>query len=152
MYTENGLIADLDEVRKVIEQADVFGVGFRLFGERLFADSRTNSEDGPFLKVVPPTNGVQERMHWLGRQRPRFGMPQRFAFFFWPNSLRFFEETGIWDAIQARILESGHPSATPQAERAIADLRRLEHAAVQSAISGDNYRTLWQNEAGRPHR
>jgi hypothetical protein len=145
MYTENGLIADLDEVRKVIAQADVFGVDFRLFGERLFVDTRTNAQDGPFIGAVEPVSGIQERMHWLGKHRPRFGMPERFAFFFWPNSLRFFEETGIWEAVQRRVLESGHPSA--QADRAIKDLRRLERAAMLDAVTGENHRTIWANTA-----
>jgi hypothetical protein len=144
MYTENGLIADLGEVRKVIRQADVFGIGFRLFGERLFVDTRSNPQDGPFIAAVAPLGGIQERMFWLGQQRPRFGMPQRFAFFFWPHSLRFFEETGIWEAVRQRVLESGHPTAAPQAERAIADLRRLEHEAMIAAITGEQHRTIWE--------
>lgn len=144
MYTENGLIVDLEEVRKVIEQADVFGVGFRLFGERLFVDTRTNAQDGPFIGAVEPLGGIQERMHWLGQQRPRFGMPERFAFFFWPNSLRFFEESGIWEAVTRRVLESGHPTAAAQADRAIATLRQLEQTAMHNAITGEHHRTMWE--------
>jgi hypothetical protein len=152
MYTENGLIADLDEVRTVIAEADVFGIGFRVFAERLLVDSRTNPQDGPFIGVVAPLSGVQERMFWLGQQRPRFGMPRRFAFFFWPNSLRFVEETGIWQAVRDRVLASGHPGAEADTARAIADLRRLEYAAIVDAVSGENHRTLWQSEAHHPNR
>lgn len=152
MYTENGLIADLDEVRKVIAAADVFGVGFRLFGERLFVDTRSNHVDGPFIAVVEPLGSVQERISWLGRQRPRLGMPQRFAFFFWPHSVRFFEETGAWDAVRGRVLLSGDPAIARDAERVIADLRRLEREAFRAAITGDQHRTLWESETSRHNR
>jgi hypothetical protein len=149
MYTENGLMLDLNEVRKVVDAADVFGIGFRLFGERLFVDTRSNSVDGPFIAAVPPLSSVQERMFWLGQNRPRFGMPQRFAFFFWPGSLRYFVESGVWEAIRRRVLESGHPAAAADADRALAELRRLERQAILDAITGENYRTLWQSESSR---
>lgn len=144
MYTENGLVADIDEVRKVIAAADVLGIGFRAFGERLFVDTRWNDADGPFIGVVAPLGSVHERMFWLGQKRPRFGMPKRFHFFFWPNSVRYFEESGAWDAIRRRVLESGHPSAAADADRAIADLHRLEREAFVAAVTGEHHRTLWQ--------
>ena len=149
MYTENGLIADVDEVRKVVATADVFGLGFRSFPERLFVDTRSNSGQGPFIGVVEPVSSVQERILWLGQHRPSFGMPQRFAFFFWPNSLRFFEETGVWDAIRRRVLESGHPVAGHEADRAIAELRRLERDALVHAITGEHHRTIWERQVSR---
>jgi hypothetical protein len=145
MYTENGLIVDLEEVRKVIEQADVFGVGFRLFGERLFVDTRTNQQDGPFIGAVAPLSGIQERMHWLGQQRPSFGMPERFAFFFWPSSISLLQETGIWEAVTLRVLDSGDPTTPPAVERALADLRRLERAAIRDAVTGEQHRTIWED-------
>jgi hypothetical protein len=149
MYTENGLIVDVEEVRKVVAEADVFGVGFRLFGERLFVDTRSNRADGPFIATVEPLGSMQERMFWLGQHRPGFGMPKKFVFFFWPNSIRFFEETGIWAAIRTRVLEAGDEATAQAADRALADLYRLEHAAIVAAIKGEHHRTLWQSETSR---
>ncbi|MFM9913346.1 MAG: hypothetical protein ACKVN9_07430 [Methylophilaceae bacterium] len=147
MYSENGQLADLDEVRKVIAAADVFGVGFRLFGHRLFVDSRATEHDGPFIGAVEPLSSIQERMFWLGQNRPRFPMPERFAFFFWPNSLQLFEDAGIWQAIRARIVTTGGLSAERDADRALGDLRRLERDAARAAVTGDQHRTIWQRSA-----
>lgn len=146
MYTENGLTADLNEVRSVIRSADVFGIGFRLFGPRLLVDTRTNSTDGAFIAVVPPLSNLQERIHWLGRQRPSFRMPERFAFFFWPHSIRFFEESGIWDEITGRMT-AGEDGVAPDTASVIAELRRLEHDAMRAAVSGEDHRTLWVRPA-----
>lgn len=148
MYTENGLIPDLDEVRKVIGEADVFGVGFRLFGERLFVDTRVSAADGPFIGVVEPLSSVQERMFWLGQHRPRFGMPRRFAFFFWPNSVRFFVETAVWETVRRRVAASDHPTAA-DADRALADLRRLEREATVAAVTGAQHGTIWVSQTSR---
>jgi hypothetical protein len=147
MFTENGLIADLDEVRQVIADADVFGIGFRSFPERLFVDTRTRGDTGPFIAVVPPLGGIHVRMDWLGQQRPGFRPPRRFAFFFWPNSVRFFEDTGIWEAVHDRVLSTGFEQAGPDAARALADLRRLEHDAMRAAVVGENHRSLWERES-----
>ena len=49
MHTENGILVDLDQVRRVVDNADVFTVAFRLFGERLLIDTRfdLSDPDGP---------------------------------------------------------------------------------------------------------
>lgn len=152
MFTENGLTLDLDDVGKVIGEADVFGIGFRLFGRRLFVDTRADHVDGPFIATVEPLSNIQERMFWLGQNRPRFGVPQRFAFFFWPGSLRFLQESGVWDLIRCRVLDSGSPSVAADADRALADLRRLERQATLDAITGEHHRSLWESPSSRHNR
>lgn len=149
MYSENGLIIDLDEVRKVVAEADVFGVGFRSFENRLFVDTRSNAVDDPFIAVVEPLHSMQERVLWLGQNRPRFGMPQRFAFFFWPHSIEMLQESGLWQAIRDRAVEHGAGAAERAADRALTDLVRREHEAAVDAIRGDGHQTLWQSETSR---
>lgn len=150
MYSENGLIADIEKVREVIAEADVFGVGFRFCAERLFVDTRSNAAEEPFIAMVPPLRNMHERMFWLGQQRPSLGAPERFVFFFWPNSVRHFEESGVWEAIRGRIDGSERASIEAKAQRALADLRNLEHGALVAAITGEDHRTLWQHE-NLPH-
>ena len=43
MFTENGVMIDLEEVRKVVDNCDVFTIGFRLSPERLIIDTRTTT-------------------------------------------------------------------------------------------------------------
>ncbi len=145
MYGENGQVVDVAEVREAIERADVLIVGFRGFAERLLVDSRSSGAAGPMVRVVAPLGGVEERMHWLGRNRPQFGLPQRFTFFVWPHSVGFLEETGLAAAL---AVGSG---AEPVAE-ALAELRRLERAAHREAIDGDRWRSLWDAQGTRPGR
>jgi hypothetical protein len=149
MYGENGQIIDLDEVRQAIAQADVLIIGFRSFPERLILDSRRNDAAGPMARVVTPVSGVEERMHWLGQNRPQFGLPERFTFFVWPHTVRYFDETGVANALHA---SAGPGDGTAQLADALDELRRLEHAANRAAVDGGPWRTLWHAQGARPGR
>src|SRR5438093_12878324 len=93
-FTENGVMIDLEEVRKVVDECDVFTVGFRLFPERLMIDTRTREGDGPLLEVVAPVNTFEERLFWLGQRRPAFGVPEGFPFFISPPTSPVFRDAG----------------------------------------------------------
>ena len=140
MYTEDGQPIDIGEVREAIAQSDLLVVGFRGFPERLLVDSRTSGSIGPMVRVVEPLGGVEERLHWLGRHRPQFGMPQRFIFFVWPRSVGFLEETGVAGALREHVAPGDGPS---QLSAALGELHALERAANRAAVSGDQWRTLW---------
>ena len=143
MFTENGLLIDLAEVKKVVAECDVFAIGFRLFPQRLLIDTRFLEDEGPLVAVVEPVATVEERFFWLGQKRPRFGPPQRFSFFIWPHSIAFLESCGIVEAIQERCRPDKWPDVRQQAGEVLAELRRLEKEAIQEALSGTNYHTLW---------
>jgi len=139
-------MVDLEEVRKVVENADVFTIGFRTFPERVIIDTRSQGDVPPMIRVVEPVATVEERFFWLGKERPMFPVPQRFTFFVWPHSIRFFEESGLGDMIRHRVYpidpECGHQMA-----QAIMRLHVLERKAEFDAIRGRNYHTLWEAEA-----
>ena len=40
MFTENGVLIDLEEVGKVVEASDVFTIGFRVFPQRVIIDTQ----------------------------------------------------------------------------------------------------------------
>jgi hypothetical protein len=144
MFGEDGRIADVAEVRKAIAQADVLLVAFPGFLERLLVDSRTAGDIGPMVRVVEPVGGVEERMFWLGRNRPQFGMPQRFTFFVWPHSMTFLGDSGVVDALRDRVAVGDGPE---QLTAAIAELKALERAADRAAVDGGPWRTLWHAAA-----
>ncbi len=144
MYNEDGRIADVAEVRKVVAEADVLIVGFHGFLERLLVDSRSSGEVGPMVRVVEPLGGLEERMFWLGRNRPQFGMPQRFTFFFWPHSLAFMEDTGVVEAVRDSVAVADGPE---QLATAIEELKALERTAHRAAVDGKPWRTLWRATA-----
>jgi hypothetical protein len=137
------MMVDLDEVRRVIENADVFTIGFRTFPDRLIVDTRSQGEIPPMIRVVEPVATVEERFHWLGRERPAFAVPERFTFFVWPHSIRFFEESGLGDIVRQRVY-SVDSDCGPQMAESMIQLIRLERRAELDAITGHNYHTLWE--------
>jgi hypothetical protein len=143
LFTENGVLIDLEEVGKVVDTSDVFTIGFRMFPQRVIVDARDAGEVGPMVQVVEPVDSVEERFHWLGRERPALGVPERFAFFVWPHSLEFFESSGLPQRVRDRLRASERPQVARMADEALAELRRLEREAVQQALSGEGYHTLW---------
>jgi len=44
LFTESGEMIDLEELRNVVDNADVFTIGFRMFPERLIIDTRSEHE------------------------------------------------------------------------------------------------------------
>jgi hypothetical protein len=143
LFTENGVLIDLEEVAKVVDTCDVFTVGFRMFPERVIIDTREKEDAGPLMRVVEPVATVEERFHWLGRERPAFPAPERFAFFVWPHSLEFFESSGLAQRIGDRLRESERPPVARMVAEVLEELRRLERQAVQQALAGEGYRSLW---------
>lgn len=144
MFTENGVMIDLDEVRKVVEQCDVFTIGFRLLPERMIVDTRTAGREGPMLEIVEPVGTVEERFFWLGQRRPQFGVPERFTFFVWPHTVQFLEESGLMDRIRHRIYPLDEEGELGRSvARSMLKLHVLERRATREAITGKNYHTLW---------
>ena len=142
MYGEDGRVVDVEQVREAVAAADVLVVGFRAFAERLLIDSRTNESAGPLVRVVEPLGGVTERMHWLGRHRPQFGLPQRFTFFVWPHSVDFLEASGVAQMFRDAVVVGG---GGEQVDAALHELRALERGARRAAVAGDQWRTLWSS-------
>jgi hypothetical protein len=146
MFTENGVLIDLEELRNVVDECDVFTVGFRLFPERFIVDTRSTDTVGTMTEVVEPVNTVEERFFWLGKRRPEFDPPERFTFFIWPHSMRFLEESGVADKIRQRLGGGAFPESDPGMDVALAELSGLESTAVADAITGKNCHTLWPQE------
>jgi hypothetical protein len=152
MYTENGLLVNLTEIHDIVSNADVFTAAFRLFPERLLIDTRydVSEPDGPsgmpMVAIVDPVAGVQERYFWLGQHRPSLGAPRNFLFFYWPHSVRYLEESGVWAAIRERVIESKFGGAAQTCDDAFRDLLARERDANAEAIRGERYHTLWAAE------
>jgi len=147
MYSENGVLVDLDEVRKLVATADVFTVGFASFPERLIVDTRSNDREVPLVQVVEPARGARERLLWLSRRRPSLGPPQAFSFFAWPHSPSFMVQSGIWDRIRRRVGAETDPEVAVQCDLAIRQLMNLDKEATLALLKGENCLTLWPRQA-----
>jgi len=147
MYSENGVLVDLDEVDTLIANADVFTVGFASFPERLIVDTRSNDREVPLVQVVEPARGARERLVWLGRRRPSLGTPQAFSFFAWPHSPGFMVQSGIWDRIRGRVGADSDPDVAVQCDLAIRQLLNLDRQATFALLKGEHCLTLWPRQA-----
>jgi hypothetical protein len=137
---------DVGQVRQVIENADVFVIGFANFAERLLIDNRASDEAGPLVRIVEPMASVQERLFWLGKERGSFGMPQSFSFFSWPHSVGYLRESGIWQAMLDRLDAAADSGVARALAHAFEDLSALERELLHAAIKGDRFVTLWPPE------
>ena len=134
---------DISEIQTIVTTADVFGVGFRLFPERLIIDTRQDAKEIPLVAIVDPVASLQERYFWLGQHRPSLGVPQSFMFFAWQHSIGYLEESGVWEQICDRVIGSGVSGAAQTCAEALGELLRRERRAHVDAIVGAKYETLW---------
>ena len=134
---------DLDEVRRVIDGAEVLVIRFSVTDRRLLIDSRSNEHAGPMIRVVPPAQSAEERFRAIKVLRPRFRVPQRVVTFHWPRHARAMAEAGVWDHIVRRLVACGIENAG-DCDDAYAELLREEHAVEARAITGgDGFQTVW---------
>ena len=143
MRSDNGLLVDLGEVLRAVEEADVFVVGFSNMSERLLVDARCDSRTGPLVRVVEPMASVEERLLWLGHERGEFGQPQAFTFVLWPHSVPFLVESGIWQRIRRRTQAGRYAGSARQCDATLEDLLALERYASNAAVRGEGFVTLW---------
>jgi len=135
---------DLDEVRHVIETAEVLVVRFSITDRRLLVDARTSDTEGPMIRVVPPAASAEERFKSLKMMRPRFRTPERIMTFQWPRHARSLVESGLWDVIMRKLAALGWPVVGAEGERAIAELIEAERREEIEAIrGGEAYKTIW---------
>ena len=148
MYSENGVLVDFEEISRVVNNADVFTLGFANFPERLIVDTRTDEREGPLVQVVEPAGSPRDRIAWLYRRRPSLGLPKAFSFIAWPHSPGFLAQSGIWDRILRRV-DAGHDhDVRVQCELALRQLQNLDHEASLAILKGDRCVTLWPKEPG----
>ena len=152
MYIENGMLVDLDDIAKLISEADVFTIGFATFPERLIVDTRSDMKETPMVQVVEPAGSPRDRVAWLQRRRPSLGAPHAFSFMAWPHSPGFMQETGVWDRIRKQVNAENDLSLDSQCEQAIRQLQNLDLQAMLAVLRGDRCLTLWPREGeAHPH-
>jgi hypothetical protein len=139
---------DLDEVRGVIDAAEVLVIRFSLTDRRMLVDVRTNDADGPLVRVVPPVASGEERFKALRAMRPGFPPPERIMTFQWPRHARLLVESGLWGHLARRVVAIGWPGLAADCDAAINELIEAERQAEIAAIrGGDAFKTLWERSS-----
>ncbi|MPZ22676.1 MAG: hypothetical protein GEU28_03855 [Dehalococcoidia bacterium] len=134
---------DLDEVFRVIDNAEVLVVRFALVDDRLLLDAREDGT-GAVLKVVPKAGSVEERFRTIKELRPGLPLPERIMSFQWPRGLQSFRAAGIWGRLERRCaaVASGDPGL--MCDAAWKRLEGAERELVRGAIrGGEGFQTLW---------
>ncbi len=147
MYSENGVLVDFDEISKVITNADVFGIAFGHFPERLIVDTRSNDNETPLITVSQPKGSAQQRIAWLKRRRPSLGAARAFSLVSWPHSPRFLEDSGVWDDIRRRVGAEYDSTVEVQCSLALKQLQDIDRETVMGLIKGEDALTLWPPES-----
>jgi hypothetical protein len=138
---------DLDEVKEVIDTAEVLVIRFAILEKRLLMDARFNETEPPLLQLVPKTSSVEERFRSLKQLRPQFTLPEKIMSFTWPRHVETFRAAGLWQRIIDRLAASGHPGLDEQAQVIFQELMEEEKAEVLTAIrGGESYQSLWERK------
>lgn len=136
---------DPEETLRALRDADVVVIGFGWLQERLLIDGRRNDVDGPFIRVVEPVRGPQERLRELRKLRPGFDDPESFVFFPWSGRVESFVEADLFERILERC--DGDETAEADARSALQRLFELDREDLRQAISGgDKYHTLYERQ------
>src|SRR4030043_346807 len=107
---------NLDEVKGVIDTAEVLVIRFAILEKRLLMDARHSEKEAPLLQLVPKASSVEERFRSLKQLRPHFTLPDKIMSFTWPRHVETFRAAGLWQRIIERLDASGHPGAGEQEE------------------------------------
>jgi hypothetical protein len=138
---------DLDEVKEVIDTAEVLVIRFAILEKRLLMDARYNETEAPLLQLVPKASSVEERFRGLKQLRPHFTLPEKIMSFTWPRHVETFRAAGLWQRIIDRLAASGYPGLDEQAEAIFRELVQEEKTEVLTAIrGGESYQSLWQRK------
>jgi hypothetical protein len=136
---------DIDAIRRVVEEADVFVIRFAAIEHRLLVDARPDHEGRVYIDVVPPVGSAEERYRFLQRKRPSLPLPDQITVFYWPKPTRALRDLGLWEHLEARAEALSGPDGKRQASQALAEAERLERADVAAIIrGGEGYETLWE--------
>ena len=136
---------DIDEVARVIDSADVIVVRFAILDKRLLIDARTSEQEGPVIAVVAKAGSVEERFKALKKLRPRFSLPDKIMSFMWPRHMETFRKSGLWQKIEARMVQLGGDEMTKRCNEVFEELSKQERAEVLAAIrGGEGYQSLWE--------
>lgn len=139
---------DLEEVYRVIDNAEVLIVRFALIDHRLLLDAREDPAAGPVLRVVPKATSIEERFRSIRKLRPGLSLPERIMSFQWPRHVSTLRDAGIWKRFEQRCGADEHDQAKTMCEEAWQELLKVEQGLVRNAIvGGQGFQTIWPPES-----
>ena len=139
---------DLEEIGRIIDEAEVLVVRFQVIEPRLLIDFRTLPGLGPLIKVVPRAGSIEERFRGLKALRPALPLPERILSFLWPRGIAAMQQAGVLARLQERLQALGGEGAQAAAEESYQALREEEAALLRAAIrGGEGFQSMWERPA-----
>lgn len=136
---------DIEEMARVIDDAEVIVIRFHVIAQRLLLDLRGAPGSPPLVRLVPPVNSAEERYHYLQRERPGMALPDHITVVGWPRYVQVMRDTGLWQRIADRVAREGDDSDGRLCEDVYREVRAAERAEVAAAIrGGEGYESLWE--------
>ena len=136
---------DIEAIRRVIDEAEVFVVRFAMIEQRLLVDTRPDGDGRPYISMVPPVNSAEERYRYLRQQRPDVTPPGQITVFQWPRPIAVMRDLGVWAFIEDRVAAIGGEPSRRAANSAFREGQRLERVDLLAAIrGGEGYETIWE--------
>lgn len=139
----DGGMMDLEAVRHHVETGETLSFIFPLLRRCLVFDFRAGPEDGPLVRIMPITRSASSRLRALKRLRPNLPRPRNLVAIQWPVYVNSLKSTGVWDRLLARLADFGFQDSLNNADRAFAELKRMERHEIGALIRGDRYETIW---------
>ncbi len=137
---------DIDGMIKSIDSADVVSIFFPSFRKALVVDPRSNEKHSAMVQIAPMASSPQERLRLIRRQRSGLPRVRNLAVIPWTRYVDSLIRLGLWDKLIERLESEGEDEAVEECERALTELRQMEHEELVNAIAGRNYHTIWSAE------
>ena len=143
MQSDHGL--DIEEMGRVVDNAEVFVVRFHVIARRLLIDARSSDDGPPIIRLVMPVTSAEERYRYLQRLRPKASLPDHIAVLSWPRYIEVMRDTGLWSRIVRRLVALGGEAIERRCAEVYSEIRAAERAEVVAAILGsEGYESLWE--------
>lgn len=141
---ESDFPIDIEEMRALLQSAEVVSLFFPLLRKTLIIDARHNEAEGPMVRLVSMVDSIEERFRTLRRLRPRFPRPESITIIPWPKGVDSLERLGLWDVLVQKMMGTGHHHMANVCLKVAERLRQLERQESLAAVAGTNYDSLWE--------
>lgn len=140
---------EMAEAIEHAETAEVVCVILPQINQCLVYDGRSAANDPPRISVSPPLGSGERRLRHVNRARPNMPQARELAVLPWVNSIRSFEESGVWEMLRERMRASGFKGVDAQCVEAMDEMRQWERRSNVAMIRGQGpYHTLWSRGGG----
>ena len=134
----------MKEVLDSVEQAEIVCIIFPLLNQCLIYDDRHTEVDPPRITVSQPLGSAERRLRQLNRARPNVPRASELTAFPWAGSVTSLVQSGIWDKMVNRMIDSGFREAADACRTTVTELLAWERRFYVSMIRGDGpFHTLW---------